>query len=398
MILLGHWLLVTVGLSLAAWLYLVLGREGFWHARPLPEADLPPQQRPPDVVVVMPARNEAPYIARSLGSLMAQDYPGRLDVVLVDDHSEDRTRANAEAVPTGPGRSVEVIGARPLPAGWSGKLWAVSEGLRHASRRLPAAPYVLLTDADVEHGRGNLRRLVAKAVADRLDLVSLVVGLRCERPWERLLSPPFVFFFRQLYPFAAVNQQRRTTAAANGGCILAWREALARVGGIEAIHDRLIDDVALAQRIKNYPTPGAGRIWLGLCASNRSLRGQSGLREVWGMVARYADTQLGHSLPMLGLTVLAMVGLYLVPPLAVLAWPLHGSATVAALGLAGWLCMTVTYWPTVRLHRLAWYWALTLPLAAALYTVMIIDSAVQYRHGTGGRWKGRIAAPALPRS
>lgn len=154
MILLGHWLLLSVGLSLAACLYLVLGRDGFWHAQPLPDADPPSQQRPPDVVVVMPARNEAPYIARSLGSLTAQDYPGRLDVVLVDDHSEDRTREVAKAVPTRPGRSVEVIGARPLPTGGSGKLWAVSEGLRYASRRLRAAPYVLLTDADVEHGTG----------------------------------------------------------------------------------------------------------------------------------------------------------------------------------------------------------------------------------------------------
>jgi hopene-associated glycosyltransferase HpnB len=263
---------------------------------------------------------------------------------------------------------------------------------------MPDAPYVLLTDADVEHDPGNLQRLVAKAEADRLDLVSLMVRLHCQSLWERLLNPACVFFLQKLYPFAAVNRQRRATAAAAGPCMLVRREALPRAGGIEAIRDRLIDDVALAQRIKNYPTPGSGRIWLGLTGSTRSLRDQAGLSEIWGMVARYADTQLGHSLPLLALTVLAMLGLYLVPPIALIGWPLHGSSTVAALGLAGWLCMTVAYWPTVRLYRLHSYWALALPLAAALYTAMMVDSAWQHRRGNGGRWKGRIASLALQRS
>ncbi len=299
-----------------------------------------------------------------------------------------------------PGRTalIEVIDARPLPDGWSGKLWALSEGLRHASRRMRDAPYVLLTDADVEHDPGNLRRLVAKAEADRLDLVSLMVSQHCRHLWERLLAPAFVFFFRQLYPFEAVNQQRHAAAAANGGCMLVRRDALLRIGGIEAIRGCLIDDVTLAQRIKHYPTPGAGRIWLGLTGCTRSLRGESGLGEVWGMVARYADTRLRHSLPLLALTVLAMLVLYLLPPLAVISLPLHGSPAVAALGLAGWLCMTLAYEPIVRLHRLRPYWALTLPLAAALYVAMTIDSAWLYRHGKGGRWKGRVAAPAAPRA
>jgi hopene-associated glycosyltransferase HpnB len=395
----SHALLWLVSLSLSGWLYLLLGRSGFWLARPTLDLTAPSQrQEMPDVVAVVPARNEAAYVGRSLRSLLAQDYGGRLGVILVDDHSEDATRSIAQAVPSVPGRSLEVIGARPLPPGWSGKLWAVSEGLRHASRRMPDAPYVLLTDADVEHDRGNLRRLVAKAEADRLDLVSLMVSLHCLSHWERLLNPACVFFFRQLYPFAAVNRQRRATAAAAGPCMLVRREALSRVGGIEAIHDRLIDDVALAHRIKNYPRPGVGRIWLGLTECTRSLRDQAGLSEVWDMVARYADTHLGHSLPRLALAVLAMVGLYLVPPLAVIGWPLHGSSTIAALGVAAWLCMALAYWPTVRLYRLHSYWALTLPLAAALYTAMTVDSALQHRRGTGGRWKGRIASLALQRS
>jgi hopene-associated glycosyltransferase HpnB len=388
-----HWLFWLATLALAGWLYLILWRGAFWRAEALPDPAVPSQQRLPDVVAVVPARNEAPYLARTLHSLIAQDYPGRVCVIVVDDSSEDLTHAIAEATKTRPAHLLEVIGARPRPAGWSGKLWAVSEGLRRGFERMPDAPYVLLTDADVQHDPGNLRRLVAKAEADRLDLVSLMFRLHCQQLWERLLIPPFVFFFRELYPFAAVNRQQRAEAAANGGCILVRREALRRIGGIESIHDRLIDDVALAQRIKHYPTPGTGRIWLGLTGSTRSLRDETRLSDIWEMVARYADTRLGHSRSLLMLAVLAMFVFYLVPPLALIGWPLHGSSTVAALGLAGWLCMTLAYWPIVRLHRQRPYWALTLPVAAVFYTAMTIDSAWQYRHGRGGRWKGRIEAP-----
>ena len=393
MALFSHWLFWLATLSLAGWLYLIFWRGSFWRAEALPDPAVPSQQRLPDVVAVVPARNEAPYLARTLHSLIAQDYPGRVCVIVVDDGSEDLTHAIAEATKTRPDHLLEVIGARPRPAGWSGKLWAVSEGLRRGFERMPDAPYVLLTDADVQHDPGNVRRLVAKAEADRLDLVSLMFRLHCQQLWERLLIPPFVFFFRELYPFAAVNRQQRAEAAANGGCILVRREALRRIGGIESIHDRLIDDVALAQRIKHYPTPGTGRIWLGLTGSTRSLRDETRLSDIWEMVARYADTRLGHSRSLLVLAVLAMLVFYLVPPLALIGWPLHGSSTVAALGLAGWLCMTLAYWPIVRLHRQRPYWALTLPLATVFYTAMTIDSAWQYRHGRGGRWKGRIEAP-----
>jgi hopene-associated glycosyltransferase HpnB len=393
MSLFGDWLFWLATLALAGWLYLILWRGAFWRAASLPDTAVPSGQRLPDVVAVMPARDEAAYLGRTLPSLIAQDYPGRVQVIVVDDNSEDRTRAIAEATTTRPDRLLEVIGARPRPAGWLGNLWTLSEGLRRGFERMPDAPYVLLTDADVQHDSGNLRRLVTKAEADRLDLVSLMFRLHCQRRWERLLIPPFVFFFRELYPFAAVNRQQSAEAAANGGCILVRRAALRRIGGIESIHDRLIDDIALAQRIKHYPAPGTGRIWLGLTGSTRSLRDETRLSDIWEEVARYADTRLGHSLALLVLAVVAMLVLYLVPPLALLGWPLHGASTVAALGLAGWLCMTLAYWPIVRLHCLRPYWALTLPLAAAFYTVMTIDSAWQYRHGRGGRWKGRIAAP-----
>ena len=232
MLLLSHWLLWLAALSLAGWLYLIFGRGAFWHAEALPDPAVPSQQRLPDVIAVVPARNEAPYLARTLHSLIVQDYPGRVCVIVVDDSSEDLTHAIAEATKTWPNHLLEVIGARPRPAGWSGKLWAVSEGLRCGFERMPDAPYVLLTDADVQHDPGNVRRLVAKAEADRLDLVSLMFRLHCQHLWERLLIPPFVFFFRELYPFAAVNRQQGAEAAANGGCILVRREALRRIGGI----------------------------------------------------------------------------------------------------------------------------------------------------------------------
>ena len=393
-----HWLLWLAILSLAGWLYLILWRGAFWRAEALPDPAVPSGQGLPDVIAVVPARNEAPYLARTLHSLIAQDYPGRVCVTVVDDSSEDLTHAIAEATRTQPDHLLEVISARPRPAGWSGKLWAVSEGLRSGFERMPDAPYVLLTDADVQHDPGNLRRLVAKAEANRLDLVSLMSRLHCQRPWEQLLIPPFVFFFRERFPFAAVNRQDRTEAAANGGCILVRREALRRIGGIESIHDCLIDDVTLAQRIKHYPTPGTGRIWLGLTGSTSSLRDLARLSDIWDMVARYADTHLGHAWSLLVLAVLAMLDLYVVPPLALIGWPLHGSSTIAALGLVGWLCMTLAYWPIVRLHRLRPYWAMTLPLAAVFYAAMTIDSALQYRRGRGGQWKGRIAASPVPRT
>ena len=393
MSLLTHCLLWLSVLSLAGWLYLIFLRGAFWRAEWLSETVVPSEQRLPDVFAVMPARNEEAYVPRTLSSLIAQDYPGRVRVILVDDGSEDRTREIAELLPTRPDRELEVIAARARPPGWKGKLWAVSEGLRHGFEQMPDAPYVLLTDADVQHDPGNLRRMVAKAEANRLDLVSILFKLHCEHLWERLLVPPFIFFFRELYPFGAVNRQDRPDAAANGGCIVVRREALDRIGGIKSIRDHLIDDVALARRVKNYPTQGAGQIWLGLSESTASLRDETSLSDIWEEVARYADTRLGHSLALLVLSVVAMLVMYILPPIALLSWPLHGSLLVAALGLASWLCMTLVYWPVVRLHHQRPYWALTLPLASVFYTAMTIDSAWQYRHGRGGRWKGRINAP-----
>jgi hopene-associated glycosyltransferase HpnB len=387
---LSNLLLGLTGLSLLGWLYLLIGRKGFWRARPRIEEERdPPPTIWPAVIAIMPARNEAEHVAAALRSLLDQEYQGRLVVLSVDDGSEDGTRAIAERLSNEAegARRLEVIAARPLPAGWTGKLWAMAEGLAHARRTMPHAPYLLFTDADIAHAPDELARLVARAEADRLDLVSLMVRLRCESAWERLLIPPFVFFFGMLYPFAAVNDPERSTAAAAGGCMLVRRSALHRAGGLEAVRGALIDDLALARAIKHRP--GGGRIWLGLTSRTRSLRPYVTLAQIWAMVVRTADTQLRHSLPLLAGALAAMALGYLLPPLAILSLPVHRDLTVAALGLLGWIAMSVAFRPTTRLYGLPRIWSATLPAAAALYMAMTVDSAIRHRRGVGGAWKGR---------
>jgi hopene-associated glycosyltransferase HpnB len=378
--------------SLLAWLCLGLGRSGLWREAPhLGPAERSAAQPWPTVVAVVPARNEAEFVTATLRSLLAQDYSGTFAIVLVDDHSDDGTRQLAQRIAVGTTRPLEIVGAPPLPAGWSGKLWAVEQGVRLAGQRWPQARYLLLTDADIAHTPDNLARLVAKAEREQLDLVSLMVQLRCASFWERLLVPAFVFFFQMLYPFAAVNQAGRRTAAAAGGCMLVRRRALAQAGGFAAIRGRLIDDVALARAIKHRP--GGGRIWLGLGDSARSLRPYHRLGTLWAMVARTADTQLDHSLLLLAATVVGMTLAFAGPVLSVLAWPIHGDAAAAGLGGTAWLAMTAAYRPTVRRYGLGWVWLLSLPLAALLFLAMTVDSALQHRRGAGGRWKGRVLSP-----
>jgi hopene-associated glycosyltransferase HpnB len=378
------------GLSLLVWLYLLIGRSGFWRARPTIEEEraIAPAVWPA-VVAIVPARDEAQHVAAALRSLLDQNYPGRLAILLIDDGSEDGTGAIAgrlkDEAPAA--RRLDVIAARALPPGWTGKLWAMSEGLAHAARMAPDAPYLLFTDADIAHAWDGLARLVAKAEADRLDLVSLMVRLRCETPWERLLIPPFVFFFRMLYPFLAVNDPKRSPAAAAGGCMLVRRRALHQAGGLEAARGALIDDVALARAIKHRP--GGGRIWLGLTSQTRSLRPYVTLGKIWAMVARTADTQLRHSLLLLAGAMLGMTLAYLLPPLATLGLPLHGDLAVASVGLLAWVAMSVAYLPTLGLYGVPRIWAASLPAAAALYMAMSVDSAIRHRRGVGSSWKGR---------
>lgn len=370
--------------SLAAWAWLLVGRGGFWRAAErLGEADGAAAGQWPPVTAVVPARNEAGVIGRALRALASQDYPGRLAIIVVDDGSTDGTAAAARAAPGG--RGSEIVQGSPPPTGWTGKLWALDQGIARAA---PDSRYLWLTDADIVHAPDALRRLVAKAEAGRLDLVSVMARLRCETAWEKLLIPAFVFFFQKLYPFSRVNDAASPTAAASGGCVLLSRQALARIGGLAAIRGELIDDCALAREVKR-----GGRIWLGLADGSLSIRPYDRLADIWAMVARTAFHQLGYSTALLAATVIGMLLLYAAPPLAVLVWPAHGGDVALALGVLAWLAMAVCYRPTSALYGRAWWEAALLPLAALLYTAMTVDSARRHWRGRGGMWKARAFAP-----
>jgi hopene-associated glycosyltransferase HpnB len=370
-------------LALFAWVGLAVFRGGFWRLREwLPDA--PPPVHPPAVAVLIPARNEAATIGAAVTSLLGQDYRGFVRVTVIDDESADATAAEAR-VGAGDGAAdrLAVIAGTPPPPGWTGKLWALEQGLRS----LPPAdevPYVLFTDADIVHAPDTLSRLVAKAEAESYDLVSLMVRLACAAPWERLLIPAFVFFFRMLYPFHWVNGAGRTAGAA-GGCILLRRDALAHAGGLGSISAAVIDDCALAQTIK----AAGGRLWLGLARDSVSLRRYTHLRGAWAMVRRSAFTQLRHSALALAATLVGLVAVYVAPPLVLITWPLHNDAAAALAAGTAWLAMAVLYFPMVRYYGLGTAHALTLPVAAAFYGAMTADSALAHWRGQGARWKGR---------
>ncbi|MFQ5984278.1 MAG: glycosyltransferase [Alphaproteobacteria bacterium] len=374
-------------LSVAVWLYLVAFRGGFWRAGERLGPRLPAPSPWPGVVAVVPARNEAKTVAAALESLLAQDYPGFFSTILVDDASTDATieiaRRLAASVQA-QGR-LAVIAATPLPPGWTGKVWALHQGVARAAEVAPEARYVLLTDADIVHAPDTSRALVAKAEAERRDLVSLMVRLNCERIWERLLIPAFVFFFQKLHPFPYVNDERRPAAAAAGGCMLVRRETLQRVGGLGAVRGALIDDCALARAVKL----SGGRLWLGLAETSRSLRTYNRLAELWAMVARTAYTQLRHSPLLLLATVVAMGVTYLAPPLVLAGLPAHGDDVAAVLATVAWALMAGAYAPTVAYYRQPRILAVLLPFAAALYLAMTVDSARRHWRGEGARWKGR---------
>jgi hopene-associated glycosyltransferase HpnB len=371
-------------LTLAVWVYLLLGRGGFWRTRERDDADPPPEPAIwPAVVAVVPARDEADVIALSLASLLAQDYPGDFRVILVDDSSADGTGEVARglaATPAGAGGRLEVLTGGPLPAGWTGKLWAQSQGVIHAGT--PA--YLLLTDADIAHAPDTLRRLVARAEAKGLVLTSLMAKLTVETWPERLLIPAFVFFFAMLYPFAWVNDPARGCAAAAGGCMLVRREALEQAGGLAAIRRRIIDDCSLGALMKRQ-----GPIWLGLTRRAVSLRPYAGFGEIARMVSRSAYAQLNFSPWLLAGTVAGMGLVYLAGPVLALA----GDGVLArGLGLAAWLAMALAYRPMLRFYGRSPLWGLGLPLIGALYTAFTIRSAVETWRGRGGLWKGRAQA------
>lgn len=392
------WVLLPALLSLAIWCVLLFARGGFWRLNE--RLGHPPEPAAaPAVVAVVPARNEAAVVGRAVASLLAQDYAGDVRLVLVDDHSDDGTveAAMAAAGEAGEGGAARltIVRAEPLPAGWAGKLWAQHQGLRAAREVAPEAAWVWLTDADIAHPPDLLRRLVAKGEAEDRDLVSLMVRLRCRTPWERLLIPPFVYFFAKLFPFAWIDENRHGISGAAGGCMLVRRLALDNAGGLAPIRAALIDDCSLARRIRRYGRPGgAGRLWLGHGPDSVSLRGYDALAGIWAMVRRSAYEQLRRSPALLLGTVLGMLLTYLAPPLLVLTAGWHENAAAAALGLLAWAAMSVSLLPALALYGRSRLWAPLLPAAALLYTAMTLDSALAHRRGRGGAWKGRNQAAA----
>jgi hopene-associated glycosyltransferase HpnB len=406
-------LIAACAVTAAAWAYLLAGHGGYWRTdQRLPAAAGLPR-RWPGVVAVVPARDEAAVLAGTLPALLAQDYPGAFDVVLVDDESSDGTAQVAAALGRAagigddqarrPGRGLRIVSGTRTPAGWAGKVWAMAQGLQTVGD----AEYVLFTDADIACRPGSLTMLVQAAEADDRALVSQMALLRADTGWERLLVPAFVYFFAQLYPFRRVNRPGARTAAAAGGCMLVRRRELMAAGGLDGIRGALIDDVALGRLMKGRRLTGqppkasasAGRCWLGLSTDITSVRPYPRLADVWDMVARSAYTQLRYSPAALAGTVAGLLWLYVLPPAAVLAG-LTGLAAgggsafgwLAAAGLVSWALMTMTYVPMLRLYGLSPLRAPCLPLIAVLYAAMTVDSARRHRAGRSGEWKGRVVA------
>jgi hopene-associated glycosyltransferase HpnB len=380
------------GLALLVWLGLLGLRGQFWRTdQQLPDA--PPNiEIWPTVCAVIPARNEAEVLPQTLRSLLTQAYPGSFSILLVDDQSTDDTVSVAQQTVDALGKSkqLQILTGEPLPSGWTGKLWAMEQGVRQLQQHNPVPDYVLLTDADIQHDQFNLQRLVAHAQTHQLDLVSLMVRLRCQSRWEQFLIPAFVFFFQKLYPFRWVNDPHNSTAAAAGGCILLKQEVLSRIGGLQILNDALIDDCTLAQVVKSSRRDRTTGIWLGLTQHTVSLRPYDSLQTIWDMVARTAYTQLNYSPWLLLGTVLAMSLIYLVPPLGAIVGLVTGQWIVAILGLGGWLIMSLTYWPIIQFYKCSPGFVVTLPVIATLYTLMTVDSALRHWRGQGGAWKGRV--------
>ncbi|MFH7811623.1 MULTISPECIES: glycosyltransferase [Acetobacter] len=384
-------LVVLAVLCAIIWAGLLFCHGHFWQSGPILQptsmagahADIAP-----DVTVVVPARDEEASIEAALGSLLQQDYPGALSVILVNDRSTDGTGALARALPDPHNRLSVLEGANP-EAGWSGKLWAVAQGVHEAERQSPhGSGYLFLTDADIIHDPAHISTLVAKAQADRLHMVSEMVELQCVTLAERALVPAFVFFFTLLYPFAKVNNPKDKTAGAAGGTILLRRDMLRQIGGIEALKGALIDDCTLAACVKQ----AGGRLYLGHSCLARSIRPYPSAADIWRMITRTAYVQLNFSPLLLVLTVLAMLVVWVAP--ITLALYAHGAAQWIGTGV--WLASTLSFLPTLRRFRLSPLWALALPLIAAFYTAATLGSALNHHRGHGVVWKNRAYTGVIP--
>ncbi len=370
-------------IPLAIWLYLLLARGSFWR---LSEDKIEPRRLEdwPHVVAVVPARNEATTISQAISSLAKQDYPGEFSIVVVDDHSEDGTAALAQqaANESGASQRLKIHSAAPLAPGWTGKLWALNEGISATSEK--GVEFIWFTDADIEHAPDTLRRLVFRAEKNSLDLTSLMVLLQANTFAERLLIPAFLYFFLLLYPPRWIADPNASTAGAAGGCILLRRNVLAPIGGMASIRGEVIDDCALARAVKK----NGGKIWMGLTRVSVSLRGYGTFAEIRDLIARTAFTQLHYSFAFFAVALAGLFGTFLLPWILFFAYPGEAWLLVdTAIAL-----MTATFLLTVRFYNLSAAWALTLPFAAVFYGYATCVSAVRYWLGRGGQWKGRAQA------
>src|SRR5690348_1848606 len=382
-----HWPNLLGIITLAIWLHLLFGRGWFWRVEKLRADDgrIQPPNSWPKIVAVVPARNEEATIGKAVASLVSQDYPGQFFIVVVDDHSEDETVSLAKRVSLelGAEEKIRFVAASALPDGWTGKLWALNEGVASAAGEGPA--FYWFTDADITHSPDTLRSLVARAEQNKFDLASLMVLLQARTLPERALIPAFLYFFLMLYPPQWIADDDLSTAGAAGGCILLRRAALERIGGFAAIRGEVIDDCALARAVKRSD----GRVWMGLTRKSESFRIYGTWSEIADLIARTAFTQLRYSAWLLAGTLVAMILTYFSP--VVLLFSADSIARI--FGITAWLLMAFSFLPTIRFYRLSPLWALLLPFTAMFYTYATFLSALRFWQNKGGQWKGRAQAP-----
>jgi hopene-associated glycosyltransferase HpnB len=385
---------------LVAWDYLLVEKIRRWDFWPVGDLeDSPPlagleQAR---VAVVVPARNESDMVTLTVPALYHQNFPGKIDIFLVDDHSTDRTAEAARAAVEffeHKNRSLTVVTGEPLPEGWVGKVWAMHQALKKIAANGDALPdYVLLTDADILHHSGSVSRLVAESKKSTLALNSRMALLRCASFWEKLLIPAFVFFFNLLYPMRRANNPKDKFAAAAGGCVLLSRLALEKLGwGLESIKGCLIDDVNLARQVKSHGLP------INLSLSYHEVvseRPYDTLGEIWRMVRRNAYTELKYSPLRLTVASVGLFATFALPALAVLNLFISPLTTmVYAAGVCGLLILLVQFFiyrPAIKFFNLGFLWSFTLPLAGILYGLMTLDSARIYYFSRENAWRGKRA-------